>query len=72
MSTGHMSVQCIELLHRGGARASGLAMDICTWDVTHRGFGKGYRVWGACAKAYTGIVYISLTPDWCYGFVKWL
>ena len=66
-----MSVQCIELLHRG-AKASGLVVDRCTWAVTHRGFGKWYRVWGACAKAYTRISYISLTQDWYYKFVKWL
>ena len=27
---------------------------------------------GACAKAYTGIAYISLTRDWHYEFVKLL
>ena len=61
MSAGYLSVQCIEVSHRG-ARATGVCTGICTWAVTHMGvFGKWYLVWGVCAKGYTGIVYISLT-----------
>ena len=36
MSTGHMSVQCIELLRRG-AWDSGVWVVICTWAVTYLG-----------------------------------
>ena len=40
MSNGHLSVLCIELLHRG-ARATGVWVVICTWAVTHMGGFRG-------------------------------
>ena len=43
MITDHISVQCIELLHRG-ARATGVCMGICSWAVTQSGVGKGYLI----------------------------
>ena len=44
MSTGYMSVQALSR-YIGGAWASGLRVDICTWAVTHMGVGKWYEVW---------------------------
>ena len=60
MSTGHLSVQCSELLHRG-AWDSGVCTGICTWAVQHLGVGKGVLSMGVCAEGYTGIQYRSLT-----------
>ena len=57
---------------KGGARATRVCTGICTWAVQHLGIGKGVLSMGVCAKAYTGIAYISLTQDWYYEFVKWL
>jgi len=42
MSTGHLSVLCIELLHRG-AWATGVCTDICTRAVTHIGVRGGVK-----------------------------
>ena len=40
MSIGHLSVCKAFSCYIVGARATGVCTGICTWAVTHRGFGK--------------------------------
>ena len=59
MSTGHLSVQCSELLHRG-AWDSGVWVVICTWAVTHLGFGKRVLMWAHYRAANKSALFLDL------------